>query len=240
MEGLPYAGYKGNSADYTAKPHSASNALYLLKHDPFMMYPDVADNPARAKNVVPLTELKPDLASGKVPQYVWITPDICNDMHGMSGPACPYPATGVGPSAQQYRLADAFLRSWVGRIMASPAWTGNSTIFITWDEGSYSNVGPNYGPQSDAGCCDSPILPNPPVNPVDVSGGDLVGGKRFGGGRVATIVIARQGARHYTNSGAYNHYSLLATVEQNFGLPLLENAGDTQQVRPLTAFLTRH
>ncbi len=121
-------------------------------------------------------------------------------MHGMGGPACPYPSTGVGPSAQQYRTADAFLHYWVGRIMASPAWNGNSTIFITWDEGSYSNVGPNYGPQSDAGCCDSPILPNPPVNPATVPGGDLVGGTRFGGGRVAMIVIARKGARHYTNA----------------------------------------
>jgi len=240
MEGLPYPGYKGSSADYTAKPHSAGNALYLLKHDPFMMYPDVANNPARAKKVVPLTELKGDLASGRVPQYVWITPDICNDMHGMSGPACPYPSTGVGPSAQQYRLGNSFLRLWVSRIMASPAWTGNSTIFVTWDEGSYSNVGPNYGPQSDAGCCDSPILPNPPVNPANVSGGDLVGGKLFGGGRVVTVVIARDGARHYTNATSYNHYSLLATVEKNFGLPLLENAGDTERVRPLTAFLARH
>lgn len=240
MEGLPYPGFLGSAADYTAKPHSADNALYLLKHDPFLMYPDVANDPTRAKNVVPLTELKGDLASGNVPQFAWITPDICNDMHGMSGPACPYPSTGVGPSVQQYKLGDAFLKLWVGRIMASPAWTGNSTIFITWDEGSYSNVGPNYGPQSDAGCCDSPILPNPPVNPANVSGGDLVGGKRFGGGRVVTIVIAREGARHYTNSVPYNHYSLLATVEDNFGLSLLGNAGDTQQVRSLAPFLVRH
>jgi len=240
MEGLPYPGFKGSAADYTATPHSAGNALYLLKHDPFMMYPDVADNPALAKRVVPLTELTTDLGSGDTPQFVWITPDICNDMHGMSGPACPYPSKGVGPSAQQYKLGNAFLQYWVTQIMTSSAWTGNSTIFITWDEGSYSNVGPNYGPQSDAGCCDSPILPNPPVNPLDVSGGDLVGGKLFGGGRVPMIVIAREGARHYTNSTPYNHYSLLATVEGNFGLPLLGNAGDTQQVKPLTPFLVRH
>ncbi len=49
MQGLPYAGFTGNAADYTATPHSADNALYLLKHDPFMMYPDVADNPATGK-----------------------------------------------------------------------------------------------------------------------------------------------------------------------------------------------
>lgn len=236
MEDLPYPGFKGSSADYTATPHSAGNALYLLKHDPFMMYPDVANNPARAKHVVPLTQLSTDLSSGNVPQFSWITPNICNDMHGMSGPACPYPATGSGPSAQQYRLGNAFVDYWVTQIMASPAWTGNSTIFVTWDEGSYSNVSP-YGPMSDAGCCDSPILANPPVNPIDVSGGDLVGGQVFGGGRVPMIVIARQGARHFTSATRYNHYSLLATIEDNFGLTLLGAAGDTQQVHPLTEFL---
>jgi phospholipase C len=239
MQGLPYPGFKGNAADFTAKPHSADNALYLLKHDPFMMYPDVANNPARAKNVVPLDQLATDLKSGDVAQFSWITPNICNDMHGMSGPACPYPSSGVGPNAQQFRMADSFLKYWISRIMASSAWTGDSTIFVTWDEGSYSNVSP-YGPQSDAGCCDSPILPNPPVDPATVSGGDLVGGKLFGGGRVPMIVIAREGARHFTNSTPYNHYSLLATVEKNFGLPLLENAGDTVRVQPLTPFLVRH
>jgi hypothetical protein len=57
---------------------------------------------------------------------------------------------------------------------------------------------------------------------------------------VAMIVIAREGARHYTNATPFNHYSLLATVEENFGLPLLGNAGDTEQVHPLNAFLVRH
>ena len=37
----------------------------------------------------------------------------------------------------------------------------------------------------------------------------------------------------------YNHYSLLATVEQVWGLPLLGYASDTAQVTPMTEFLTR-
>ena len=37
----------------------------------------------------------------------------------------------------------------------------------------------------------------------------------------------------------YNHYSLLATVEAEFGLGYLANAADRQQVQPMTEFLTK-
>lgn len=228
MESLPYPGFAGPSAD---------GGLYLKKHDPFMVYPDVANDPARARQVVPLTQLTTDLARNRVPQFVWITPNVCNDMHGMSGGACPYASAGSGPSAQLYQDGNSFLRRWVKAIMSSPAWNGNSTIFVTWDEGSYSNLSP-YGPTDLSGCCDSPILPNPPADPSAGSGGDLVGGTVYGGGRVPMIVIAREGARHYTNATPTNHYSLLQTIEENFGLSLLNHAGDTQQVPSLAPFLS--
>jgi phospholipase C len=236
MEGLPYPGYLGDSADYTASPGNAGNALYLLKHDPFLLYPDVYNNPARADKVVPLTQLTTDLAHNRVPQFVWITPNICNDMHGMSGPACPYPSTGSGPSAQNYQQGNDFLQQWVSAIMSSNAWNRNSVIFITWDEGGYSNIAP-YGPESDAGCCDSPILPNPPVNPVDVSGGDLTGGTVFGGAQVPMIVISGRINHHVTDATPYNHFSLLRTVEDIFHLGYLEEAGDSNEVHSLTPLL---
>jgi phospholipase C len=232
MEGLPYPGFLGNSADYTASPGSSGNALYLLKHNPFLLYPDVYNNPARADKVVPLTQLSTDLATNHVPQFVWITPNICNDMHGMSGPACPYPSTGAGPSAQNFQQGDLFVHQWVTAIMDSKAWNRHSVIFIPWDEGGYSNVSP-YGPESIAGCCDSPILPNPPVNPVDVSGGDLTGGTVFGGGQVPMIVISGAMHSHATDATPANHYSLLRTVEAIFHLGYLEQAGDSEQVSTL-------
>ncbi len=239
MEGLPYPGFLGASADYTASPPGSGNALYLLKHDPFLLYPDVYNNPARAKKVVPLTQLTADLASNNVPQFAWITPNICNDMHGMSGPACTYPSAGSGPSAQGYQQGDAFLQQWVSAIMNSRAWNRNSVIFITWDEGGFSNVSP-YGPESTAGCCDSPILANPPVNPVDVSGGDLApaaGGAVFGGAQVPMIVISGHVHGHVVDPTPYNHYSLLRTVEDIFQLGYLQLAGDSNQVRSLTPLL---
>jgi phosphatidylinositol-3-phosphatase len=236
MEGLPYPGFLGDSADYTATPHSSGNALYLLKHNPFLLYPDVYNNPGRAKKVVPLAQLAKDLADNTAPQFSWITPNICNDMHGMSGPACPYPSTGAGPSAQQYQLGDTFLHNWIDTITESRAWTKGSVIFVTWDEGGYSNVAP-YSPVSTAGCCDSPIFPNPALNPVDVSGGDLTTGQVFGGGLVPMIVISAGGHRHLIDSTPANHYSLLRTVEALFHLGYLEQAGDSNQVHSLVTLI---
>ncbi len=232
MESLPYPGFSGAYS---------RNGLYAKKHDPFMLYPDIYQNRARARHVVPLRQLKADLASNHVPAYSWISPNLCNDMHGgvySGSTTCPYASskTVPGPDAQLESDGNAFLKKWVPAIMDSPAWTQNSTIFITWDEGSYYNYYP-WNPVSSAGCCDSPIIPKPQFDTSNTSGGDLSTGTVYGGGRVPMIVIAREGARHYQNTQPYNHYSLLRTIEANFGLGYLQDAGDSQQVHSLRAFL---
>ena len=111
MESLPFP---GDLVDTTP------DGLYVRKHDPFLMYPDVYQNPARADNVVPLTQLSTDLSTGKVPQFVWITPNICNDMHG-GATACPFPNSPTDPAqAALYKDGDNFLRTWVGAHHPQP------------------------------------------------------------------------------------------------------------------------
>jgi phospholipase C len=212
---------------------STPDGLYVRKHDPFLMYPDVYNDPARASDVVPLTQLSTDLSSGNVPQFVWITPNSCNDMHG-GAPTCPFPSSPTDPlQASLYQDGDNFLHTWVDAITHSTAWTGRSAIFITWDEGGFQDD-PPFGPTDISPGPDSPILPATPVNPVSGGGGDLAGGTVYGGGHVPMIVVAR-GVGHRVDSNFADHYSLLQTVEQNFGLPLLGNAGDTVQVGNLSA-----
>jgi phospholipase C len=222
MENLPHPG------DLIDETH---NGLYVRKHDPFLMYPDVYTNRARAAKVVPLGQLRTDLAGGRVPQFVWITPNICNDMHG-GAKACPYPSSPSSPAqARLFKDGNAVLKKWVGRITHSPAWTGRSAIFITWDEGAFSDVSP-FGPVDLRGGPDSPILPATPADPSTGGGGDLAGGTVYGGGHVPMIVVAR-GVGHRTDAVRADHYSLLRTIEQNFRLPFLGNAGDSVQVKTL-------
>jgi hypothetical protein len=226
MESLPAAGDTVNVSP---------DGLYVRKHDPFLLYPDIYGNPARARNVVPLTQLQTDLATGHVPQFAWISPNVCNDMHG-GAPACPYASSPTSPAqATLYADGDAFIRKWVGLITHSRAWTGRSAIFITWDEGAYNDA-PPYQPLDLAGGPDSPVLPATPVNPATGSGGDLAGGTTYGGGHVPMIVIA-SGVGHRTDATPADHYSLLRTIEENWGLPLLGNAGDSMQVHSLAPLL---
>jgi phosphatidylinositol-3-phosphatase len=228
MENLPAAG------DLSA---TAANGLYVRKHDPFLLYPDVYNDPARANNVVPLSQLTTDLSNNTVPSFVWITPNQCNNMHGGVYPDCPY-ANAPGDAYQQALWQDGndFLKTWVTAIMNSKAWTGHSAIFVTWDEGSFADDAP-YGPNDTSGCCDSPILPATPANPATGGGGDLNGGTLYGGGHVPLFVIQRNGVRGVTDNTPTNHYSLLQTIEQNWNLPFLGNASDTVQVHSLSGLL---
>jgi phosphatidylinositol-3-phosphatase len=226
MEDLPFPG-----DTVTQTP----DGLYVRKHNPFLLYPDVYTNPARASKVVPLTQLSTDLSTGNVPQFVWITPNNCNNMHG-GAPSCPFPSSPTDPlQAALYQDGDNFLRTWVTAITQSKAWTGHSAIFITWDEGSFADD-PPFGPNDIRPGPDSPILPATPANPTTGGGGDLAGGTVYGGGHVPMIVVAR-GVGHRVDSTFAGHYSLLQTIEQNFCLPLLGNAGDTVQVGNLRSLL---
>ena len=195
----------------TKLDHACGNQLYERKHDPFVSYLDVQSNPARMANILDLSQFSSDLASKNVPDYVWISPDQCNDMHGRAGP----PSDPCRFANVQGLIAtgDAFLSSTVSAIMNSQAWTGNSVIFITWDESDFTGSGP-FGFGDTSGCCDSPA-------------GD-------GGGHVVTLTISHSDHSARTSSVAYNHYSMLATIEGGWNLGCLAFTCDTQNVQPMT------
>src|SRR5712692_8434570 len=123
----------------TKLDHACGNQLYERKHDPFVSFADVQSSAARKANIVDLDQLNSDLAAGAVPDYVWISPDQCNDMHGRGGPSTD-PCRFANVQGL-IRTGDAFLSSTVGAIMASSAWTGNSAIFIAWDESDFTGTG---------------------------------------------------------------------------------------------------
>jgi hypothetical protein len=232
MEAMPHAGYRGDVWP------SSSDPLYASKHDPFMLYNDVRKNAARRAHVRPYRRLAHDLNSKNAPRYVWISPDQCNDMHGGVYDAikghpetpCPYNDTPGDANDEALKAkADAFLRKTVQTIKSSKAWTRNSVIFVTADETDYdgSNPDDNYY-LSAKGCCDSPVLPagDPAVS------SSWPGGV-YGGGKVPMIVVTSHGARHVTDKRAMNHYSMLLTIEEGFGLRKLGFTSDARQVKPM-------
>lgn len=188
--------------------HACGNQLYERKHNPFISYAYVQTNPARLANIVDFSALGTDLAHNTVPDYVWISPDQCHDMHGRGTPAsdpCSFDNEGDLIAA-----GDTFLSQTVGAIMRSRAWTGNSVIFITWDESDFTGTGPaGFGDTS--GCCDA--------NP--------------GGGHVVMLTISHSDHSPRTSDVAYNHYSMLSTIEGGWGLGCLANTCDRAKVPPM-------
>ena len=81
---------------------------YAMKHDPFMYYTDIRNDPARCAKVVPLRQLTSDLSRRCLPTFAWISPNLCHDMHDCSI------ATG-----------DRFLRAWTPRIRTRSGRTGS-------------------------------------------------------------------------------------------------------------------
>ena len=106
MEGMPSACYKRSRA-----------GPYAERHDPFLFYVDIRDDPRRCADVVPLTRLGPDVRAGRLPRFAWITPNLCDDMHDC----------GV-------RTGDAFLARTVPPLLHAVGSRG--VVIITWDEGT--------------------------------------------------------------------------------------------------------
>jgi hypothetical protein len=98
---------------------------FATKHVPFLYYSDIVNNSSRCDaHVVPYSNLASDLKSASTtPNYAFITPNLCNDMHNCSI------ATG-----------DSWLSQNVPPILQSPAFASTpSLLIITWDEGNLSD-----------------------------------------------------------------------------------------------------
>src|SRR6266480_3749897 len=100
--------------------HACGNQLYERKHNPFVSYQDVQSNPARMANVVDLSQFNTDLANHAVPDYTWISPDQCNDMHGRGGGGSSDPCD-FSNEQLLIQAGDTFLANTVGEIMSSKA-----------------------------------------------------------------------------------------------------------------------
>jgi hypothetical protein len=115
LEGLPQP---------CARPARAGR--YAKKHDPFAYDDAIARDPSRCRRRVPLSQLAGDVHSGRLPDFGFIAPDLCDDTHD-----CPV-ATG-----------DRFLARLVPGLI--PALGPHGFLVITYDEGD-----------SNLACCGDP------------------------------------------------------------------------------------
>jgi hypothetical protein len=165
---------------------------YATRHDPFVYFHAIIDTPA-CDNVVPLAQLQQDLGvASTTPNLAYITPNLCHDGHD---------APCVDGEPGGLASADAWLRQWVPTITSAPAFQQNGMLVITFDESDSPG-------QDSSACCGEGPGPNAPMP-------GIVGP---GGGRVGALVLSPFTQPNTSSTTPYNHYSLLASIEDLFKL----------------------
>ena len=159
-----------NSQDQTQSAKVGDQ--YAARHNPFVYFHSIIDDSANCNaNVVPLDRLPADLASTQsTPNYSFITPNLCDDGH--DSPCVDGRPGGLVSS-------DAFLRAWVPRILASPAFRKDGLLLVTFDEAETGDA---------TACCDEQPGPNTP-NP----GGDDCGTGRREDRRGGALAVGPAG-----------------------------------------------
>ena len=190
--GTPCRHPQPNAQDDTQKARVGDQ--YAARHNPFVYFHSITDSPTCAQNDVDLQQLTTDLASSSTTRNLsYITPNLCDDAHDS-------PCVDGRPGG--LATADEWLKVWVPRILASPAYQQDGMLVITFDEADTAS-------QSGAdACCGEGPGPNTPTPGI----------YGMGGGRTGALVLSRFVAPGSWNDTAYNHYSLLRTVEDTFGL----------------------
>lgn len=202
----------------TAPAAGATAPSYQTWRNPFVYFGSVAGSSTCASNDLGMSALKNDLRSERsTASFSYIAPGPCDD--GNPTPCAPGKTEGMV-------AADGFLQKVVPEILASKAYKQNGLLAITVDDA------PATGEYADSSsCCGQPKFPNLPA-PTGIA--KLSGS---GGGQVGLLLLSpfiKKGGG--LSQETYNHFSLLATVEQLFGLSKLGYAGGSE-VKPFSASL---
>jgi len=157
--------------------------------NPFAFFHSIVDTPGCAERSVGLEQLATDLESEK------------------ATPSFSYVVPDAGDEQQ-------FLEQVIPQIQESDAYNQSGLIAIV------SAQAPQEGPNADASaCCGTPEYPNlPPLSTPPAASGPVK--PSGGGGHVGLLLLSPFVTAGTTNeSGYYNHFALLRSIEELFGLP---------------------
>jgi phosphatidylinositol-3-phosphatase len=174
---------------WKAYVESGNGCSHEALANPFAFFHSIADTPECAERSVGLEQLATDLESEKT------TPNFS------------YVVPEAGGEQQ-------FLEKVVPEIQESDAYKQGGLIAIV------SAQAPQEGPNADASaCCGTPEYPNlPPASTPPAASGPVK--PSGGGGHVGLLLISPFVTAGTTNeSGYYNHFALLRSIEELFGLP---------------------
>ncbi|WP_246327170.1 alkaline phosphatase family protein [Burkholderia guangdongensis] len=220
-----------NTVDLTQAAQAPSAAVplgdqYATRHDPFMYFHSIIDSPDCGQHVVNLDRMTADLQSvATTANFNLITPNLCSDGHDS-------PCANGQPGG--LASVDTFLQKWVPLITSSPAFRQDGLLIINFDESSYASVTPAPGGEAltytGTACCRQQPGPNlepfPQKTTLKYKGMTLTVTKQsFGGDRTGAVMISKFIKPGTVSTVPYNHYAMLKSVEDIFGLGHLGYAG---------------
>ena len=119
-------GLSGGQTCYTGS--GAGTNHYSRTHNPFVYFGQIINNPTECNaNLVPYdaTGFANDLNSTTPPDFVWVTPNECDDMHSL-----------CSPLNNHVKQGDTWLANNLPAVLSSKWYTqGNGIVIVTFDEG---------------------------------------------------------------------------------------------------------
>lgn len=113
QEDMPYSGFEGLA--WVNQQTKAND--YVRKHNPAILYNSVADNPNRLSQIKNLTQFYKDLAANKLPQWMFITPNMTSDGHDTS-----------------VTVAGAWTKNFLTPLLNDKKFMNNTMVLVTFDE----------------------------------------------------------------------------------------------------------
>ncbi|KAK3314682.1 phosphoesterase family-domain-containing protein [Apodospora peruviana] len=164
FEDMPGPGYMGAASD----GKTGNGAYdYVRKHNPFVSYDSINMNGSRLLNMRSFDAFQRDFAAKRVPQFVFMSPNMMNDGHNTT-----------------LKYATDWSHQFLQPLLADNAFDGKTLIMLTFDESeTYSE--PNH---------------------------------------IVTLLLGNaipEELKGTEDHVFYTHYSILSTVEYNWGLPHL-------------------
>jgi hypothetical protein len=192
----------GPASPWPLADPAAAGESYTTFRNPFVYFQSILSSPTCASDDVAIGQLAHDLASAKrTPNFSYIVPSLCDD--GSNTPCAPGRAAGLPAT-------DTFLQKVVPEIVASKAYKEGGLLMITVDQA------PATGIEADSSsCCGQPRFAALPA-PAPLPGGGQL--PPSGGGQVGALLLSRYVKAGTISQEPFNHFSLLRTVEDLFGL----------------------
>ncbi|KAH6670024.1 acid phosphatase [Halenospora varia] len=113
QEDMPYTGFQGMA--WVNQQNGAND--YVRKHNPEILYNSVVNKPHRVSLVKNLTMFDADLKANKLPQWMFITPNMTSDGHDTS-----------------VTTAGLWLKKFLTPLLTDKNFMQNTLVLITFDE----------------------------------------------------------------------------------------------------------